>query len=99
MCIFIKWHSHYHHKTKTAISSFRKVLLQQLASVCTLNGYDYHPGCPFEIRMYDPAVESIPMFNSTVNLGNYGERGPSNTTGAIVHPLITTIQEDAISGC
>ncbi len=58
-------------------------------------------GGSFTMRVFDPATEVLPDFNSTtyVYFGIDEEIAPSNTTQVIIHPSIQTIQSDAFIGC
>ncbi len=56
---------------------------------------------PFEFRVYDPDIEAVPLFNSTVYtfLGVFGERPPPDTTVLIIDQSVKDIPEKAFADC
>ncbi len=55
----------------------------------------------FAMRVYDPEIEPLPNFNSTIYtyLGKKGEQAPADTTMAIIDPSVKVIKEYAFSSC
>ncbi len=52
-------------------------------------------------RVYDPAIETVPRFDSTIYryLGLPKERAPKQTTHVIIDSTVTTIQSGAFRAC
>ncbi len=55
----------------------------------------------FSMRMYDPAIETVPKFDTTfyTYMGEKDERVPHDTTHSNIHPSVRTIKEHAFHGC
>jgi len=70
--------------------------------LCTITRIDEDGGWGngFWLRAYLP-TDTIPDFTSTVYTywGLDNEKAPKDTTKIIIHPSVTTIQEDAFIGC
>lgn len=54
-----------------------------------------------ELRVYDPAIETVPSFDSTIYtyMGLDGEKVPQDTTSAIIDPSVRSIKERAFFAC
>ncbi len=64
--------------------------------------FDYGFGLiPLKFRVYDPAKEVVPRFDTTTYtyFGLEGERAPLDTVNGIIHALATVIGEDAFWQC
>ncbi len=96
----IKFDCHYHDDgitvTLTRIDRFSD-LFEVIFEIL----FDHIPAGECMMRIYDPTIEDVPNFNSTIYtyMGYDDERVPDVTTDAYIHPSVTTIKVRAFSGC
>ncbi len=63
--------------------------------------FDHIPNGECMMRIYDPAMEHIPKFDTTIYtyMGYDHERVPDDTTVAYIDQSVTTVKARAFSGC
>ncbi len=87
--------------TRVGIEAFEDDETHLVLNIVTRGANKKYFKGPFEFRVYDPEIETVPSFisNTYTYLGIDGEKAPADTTTLIIDQSVKNIQEEAFACC